>query len=196
MATDINELLDALKNNLGSSEEIIDMDTSIQERTDLVSKFGANPYDALIAELVKNIAVNVKMLNEARIIVEQSGDVDALESFSSVSKANTENLKIISLAITERDKINTQRELKLKDQELKQKEIDQKMEIAKMQIASKEKIAGQKKPDAPSLIQHNNYSLVMTRDKMFDTLFGSDEDKAKVMQELRQEAQDAELVEA
>lgn len=185
MATDINELLDALKNNIGSSEEIIDTASDLEEKKDLIVKFGENPYDSLIGELVKNISVNAKVLNDARILAGQSDEVDALEGFASVSKANTENLKILSLAITERDKINTQRILKIKDQELKQQEIDQKMEIAKMQIISKEKIASQQRPDAPSLVQNNNYSLVMTRDKMFDTLFGSIADKAKVLQELK-----------
>lgn len=199
--SDINELLTALKSNLGSAEEIIETQSLLEKRKDLQEQFKQSPIDATIEQLVKNIDANEKILQATKNLVEQTDQPEYIESFSNVSKANSENLKILSLLITEREKIRSQEELKKKEMEEKEKlarlQIESKEKIAKMQIESKEKIAEGKKIEQPKLQQNNMMVLTATRDQLFDALF-SDKKEEKMKELLKDNGliQDAEVVES
>jgi hypothetical protein len=199
--SDINELLAALKSNLGSAEEIIETQSLLEKRKDLQEQFKQSPIDATIEQLVKNIDANEKILQATKNLVEQTDQPEYIESFSNVSKANSENLKILSLLITEREKIRSQEELKKKEMEEKEKlarlQIESKEKIAKMNIESKEKIAEGKKVEQPKLQQNNMMVLTATRDQLFDALF-SDKKEEKMKELLKDNGliQDAEVVES
>lgn len=199
--SDINELLAALKSNLGSAEEIIETQSLLEKRKDLQEQFKQSPIDATIEQLVKNIDANEKILQATKNLVEQTDQPEYIESFSNVSKANSENLKILSLLITEREKIRSQEELKKKEMEEKEKlarlQIESKEKIARMQIESKEKIAEGKKVEQPKLQQNNMMVLTATRDQLFDALF-SDKKEEKMKELLKDNGliQDAEVVES
>jgi hypothetical protein len=199
--SDINELLAALKSNLGSAEEIIETQSLLEKRKDLQEQFKQSPIDATIEQLVKNIDANEKILQATKNLVEQTDQPEYIESFSNVSKANSENLKILSLLITEREKIRSQEELKKKEMEEKEKlarlQIESKEKIAKMNIESKEKIAEGKKVEQPKSQQNNMMVLTATRDQLFDALF-SDKKEEKMKELLKDNGliQDAEVVES
>lgn len=194
MPSDINDLLSSLQDSVENSAppQPDNINESRNNSVTDVHEFLENPYDALIKELVSNIKVNKKVLDEAKKLAQMTDDPGFLESFSSVSKANSENLKILSLALTERDKLRSV-------EKIKEKEMQLKKEIAVMQIESKERIAEGKQKEGPKQLVQNNFTLVANRDKMFDLLFSDDpEQKAKLLKEVmgqEEDTQEAEIIE-
>jgi hypothetical protein len=184
--SDVNELLAALKGNLGSSQEIIDTESLLQNKENLVSEFENDPLSATIRQLAENITVNKSILETARQLADQTGDPGYLEAFANISKANTENLKTLSLLISEKEKIQSVEKMKTRDHELKEKDLELKKELKLLDIASKEKIAeGRKAETAPKqqLIQNNTF-LTASRDQVFDMLFSDGEAKKKATKEI------------
>jgi hypothetical protein len=204
--TDISDLLDALKFNMGKNAALntneSDFYPNVSEpKEDIVQSFVDNPVDAAIRQAALNIDKINNIIEEARKIVEQSGDPVAIDSFSNVAKAAIENIKILSLASTEKAKLVQEKELALKQLEFKEKDLAQKKELKLLEIASKEKIAEGKRVEQPKAIGNtNNYLFLANRDALFNSLYETDETKRKkVIDEIMENngfVQEAELVEA
>lgn len=184
--SDVNELLAALKGNLGSAQEIIDTESLLQNKDSLVADFENDPLSATIRQLAENITTNKSILETARQLADQTGDPGYLEAFANISKANTENLKTLSLLISEKEKLKVSQKMKTRDHELKEKDLELKRELKLLDIASKEKIAEARKVDAgpkQQLIQNNTF-LTASRDQVFDMLFSDGEAKKKATKEI------------
>lgn len=183
--SDVNELLAALKGNLGSSQEIIDTESLLQNKENLVSEFENDPLSATIRQLAENITANKSILETSRQLADQTGDQGYLESFANISKANTENLKTLSLLISEKEKIRSAEKMKTRDHELKEKDLELKRELKLLDIASKEKIAeGRKAEGSKQQLIQNNTFLTASRDQVFDMLFCDGEAKKKATKEI------------
>ena len=89
-----------------------------------------DPNDALqnlmndLKDLVKS---NASVLEEARRIVESTGDVDFFEVYSSVSKSQSEAIKNMVKIVTEKEKTKIAKELKERDLTLKEKVAEHNM---------------------------------------------------------------------
>lgn len=179
---DINDLLAALKENVDKTTN--NYDGSETDDTSLnIQDWKDAPIDATIAQMVKNIEYNSSILEEAKNLAEQTGNPDYIESFASVSKANSENLKILSLLISEREKLLSVEKLKQLDSVEKEKDRQLKLEIAKMQIESKEKIAEGKTTKTPQLQQNNTFNLLATRDAMLDAICGNKNTMKQILED-------------
>jgi len=184
--SDIDRLLNALRDDIGKPSE----EDSTNETADL-TKFEKDPIFATIEQLVGNILHNKKALEEARALAVATGEAGYLESFSSVSKANTENLKVLSMIVTEQEKLKQERFLKEKELELKTKEQELKKTLTEMNISSKEKIAsekiaisGSKNDKNAVLLQQNNAFISANRETIFDFICGNALEKEKARQRI------------
>lgn len=193
--SDINELLSALKSNLGSAQEIIETECLLEKKKEVVDKFKDRPIEATIEELASVIEMNRSMMETAKQAAQASDDPAFMDSYSNLAKSYTENLKTMSMLLSEKAKIESQEKLKDQEMTFKEKQLAQQKELKLAEIASREKIAEGKKVDQPKLQQNNTFNLFSTVDKMLEAISGNKEVLKEIMVDSGiPQAQEAEIV--
>lgn len=125
-------------------------------------------FDTLMTSIMDNINKNKEMLEHSKEMSESTGEPEYIEAFASVSKNQTELIKTLSSMLLERKKLKKNSELKTRDLDIKEKAVDNNIKNAKL-------------GDTPTL-QQNNIFLTDKREAVFDMLFGSPEQKKKLIE--------------
>lgn len=156
---ELNNLIDAL--SIEIKETSTDATSKIPNSDDEI-------YDTLMSSIVDNINRNKEMLEHSKEMSESTGEPEYIEAFASVSKNQTELIKTLSTMLLERKKLKKNSELKTRDLDIKEKAVDNNIKNAKL-------------GDTPT-VQQNNIFLTDKREAVFDLLFGSPEQKKKLLE--------------
>lgn len=152
----LDEILQALAvSNIETSDKNIESPSS--EKYTMLSE--EDEIAKTIQELDSLIKTNAEILEEARQLVKSTGDVEMIEAYSSLGKAQSEAFKNKVKLLMERQKNKIVKETKEKETFVKEKLVD-------FTISQ----GNEKAISAPSTLNQTNIIMSGTREEMFEMI--------------------------
>ncbi len=175
---DLDDLLSALSptaavNKPKDSLDEVYTPASISEFLDLDAQ-----YTKSINQIDKSIANAQIMLEEASNMAQQVGDPEYLDSYASITKSLADLFKSRSALITEYHKVSN-------SNKQKDKEMVFKREMEIMKIEAKANAALNAGEGGGNTYVQNNFTLKATTEDIFDSMYGSDEEKSRAQEKIK-----------
>jgi len=160
--------LDDVLNSLSTAKQVNNevKATPVENLTD------DETYNYLMNKLRQTIDSNAEVMEQTKDLVNQVGTSEYIEAHAAVVKSQSELIKNMVGVVIEKRKMDQNKELKTRDLDLKEKSINNKM-------VTPELTNGAANPQ-------NNTFIIATRESIFNSLFGSDEDKKKAEQKIKE----------
>jgi len=152
---DLDAVLDALTVTDNTTKDSAIPKQSEKEYTD------DEIYQFSINKLRESIDSNAIAMEQSKDLMYQIGTPEYIEAHAAMVKGHTELIKTMMAASIEKKKLQQAKELKTRDLDIKEKGI-----------------AGKQNPQLENS-PHATHYIIATRDSIFDSLFGTKEDKDK-----------------
>ena len=161
---DLDDVLNSLSTVKQVNNEV--KSTPVENLTD------DETYNYLMNKLRQTIDSNAEVMEQTKDLVNQVGTSEYIEAHAAVVKSQSELIKNMVGVVIEKRKMDQNKELKTRDLDLKEKSINNKMVTPEL-------------TNGP-VNGNNPVFLISTREAMFHSMFGSEEDKKKAEQKIKE----------
>lgn len=162
---DLDAVLDSLSVVKKVNNEV--KSTPIENLTD------EETYHYLMNKLRQTIDSNAEVMEQTKDLVSQVGTAEYVEAHAAIVKSQSELIKNMVGVVIEKKKLDQNKELKTRDLDLKEKSINNKTALPEL-------------TNGPSNQPNGGMFILATREDIFNSMFGSDEDKKKAEQKIKE----------